>query len=39
MRVAAVAASPQAQTPSGTLYFCGTGCLTAYLDNPAAYQT
>jgi xanthine dehydrogenase accessory factor len=37
MTVAAVAASPHAETPSGTVYFCGTGCRTAYLDNPGGY--
>jgi xanthine dehydrogenase accessory factor len=37
MTVAATATSPHAETPSGTVYFCGTGCRTAYLDNPAAY--
>jgi xanthine dehydrogenase accessory factor len=37
MIVAAVLTSPQLETPTGTLYFCGTGCRTAYLDNPAAY--
>ena len=39
MTVAATSASPHAETPSGTVYFCGTGCRTAYLDNPAAYTT
>jgi xanthine dehydrogenase accessory factor len=37
MTVAATDTSPYAETPSGTVYFCGTGCRTAYLDNPAAY--
>jgi xanthine dehydrogenase accessory factor len=37
MTVAATDTSPHAETPSGTVYFCGTGCRTAYLDNPAAY--
>jgi xanthine dehydrogenase accessory factor len=37
MTVAATATSPHADTPNGTVYFCGTGCRTAYLDNPAAY--
>jgi xanthine dehydrogenase accessory factor len=39
MIVAAVPASPQLEMPAGTIYFCGTGCRTAYLDNPAAYAT
>ncbi len=38
MIVAAVAASPHTETPGGTVYFCGTGCRAAYLDNPAAYS-
>jgi xanthine dehydrogenase accessory factor len=37
MTVAATAASPRAETPNATVYFCGTGCRAAYLDNPAAY--
>jgi xanthine dehydrogenase accessory factor len=37
MTVAATDTSPHAETPTGTVYFCGTGCRTAYLDNPAAY--
>jgi xanthine dehydrogenase accessory factor len=39
MLVAPVAASPQVSTPGGTVYFCGTGCRTAYLANPAAYAS
>jgi YHS domain-containing protein len=39
MAVAPVAASPHVDTPTGTVYFCGTGCRTAYLDNPAAYAS
>jgi xanthine dehydrogenase accessory factor len=26
-------------TPAGRVYFCGTGCRTAYLDNPAAHPS
>jgi xanthine dehydrogenase accessory factor len=37
MMVAPVDASPHVETPSGTVYFCGTGCRNAYLDNPLAY--
>ena len=37
MTVAAVAASVHLDTPTGTVYFCGPGCLGAYRDNPAAY--
>jgi len=37
MTVAAVDASPHVDGPDGTVYFCGTGCRTAYLDDPAAY--
>ena len=37
MSVAAVPSSPHVDTPTGTVWFCGTGCRTAYLDNPAAY--
>jgi len=37
MTVAATDTSPHAETPTGNVYFCGTGCRTAYLDNPAAY--
>jgi xanthine dehydrogenase accessory factor len=39
MIVAAVPAAPQVETSAETIYFCGTGCRTAYLDNPAAYHT
>jgi len=39
MIVAAALTSPQIETLTGTIYFCGTGCRTAYLDNPAAYAT
>ena len=37
MMVAPVDASPHVETPSGVVYFCGTGCRNAYLDNPVAY--
>ena len=37
MMVAPVDASPHAETPTGVVYFCGTGCRNAYLDNPLAY--
>lgn len=37
MMVAAVDASPHVETPTGVVYFCGTGCRNAYLDNPLAY--
>jgi xanthine dehydrogenase accessory factor len=37
MMVAPVDASPHVETPSGVVYFCGTGCRNAYLDNPLAY--
>jgi xanthine dehydrogenase accessory factor len=37
MTVAAVDASLHADTASGRIYFCGTGCRDAYLDNPVAY--
>lgn len=39
MTVAAASSSPYAETPDGIVYFCGSGCRTAYLDNPAAYAT
>ena len=39
MTVAASTTSPHAETPDGVVYFCGSGCRTAYLDNPAAYAT
>jgi xanthine dehydrogenase accessory factor len=38
MMVAAVDATPHAETPTGVVYFCGTGCRNAYLDNPLAYS-
>jgi xanthine dehydrogenase accessory factor len=37
MMIAAVDASPHVETPNGIMYFCGTGCRNAYLDNPLAY--
>ena len=37
MMVAPVDASPHLETPTGVVYFCGTGCRNAYLDNPLAY--
>ena len=37
MMVAPVDASPHVETPNGVVYFCGTGCRNAYLDNPLAY--
>lgn len=37
MTVAAVDATPHVETPTGVVYFCGTGCRNAYLDNPLAY--
>jgi xanthine dehydrogenase accessory factor len=37
MMVAAVDASHHVETPTGLVYFCGTGCRNAYLDNPSAY--
>jgi xanthine dehydrogenase accessory factor len=37
MMVAPVDASPHVETPNGMVYFCGTGCRNAYLDNPLAY--
>ena len=37
MMVAPVDASHHVETPSGVVYFCGTGCRNAYLDNPLAY--
>jgi xanthine dehydrogenase accessory factor len=37
MMVAPVDASTHVETPSGMIYFCGTGCRNAYLDNPSAY--
>jgi len=40
MKVVAAESSLHAETSdttTGRVYFCGTGCRTAYLDNPAAY--
>ena len=37
MTVVASTASPHAETPDGVVYFCGSGCRSAYLDNPVAY--
>jgi xanthine dehydrogenase accessory factor len=37
MTVAAVDSSPHVDGPDGPVYFCGTGCRAAYLDNPGAY--
>jgi len=37
MMVAPVDASHHVETPTGLVYFCGTGCRNAYLDNPLAY--
>ena len=37
MTVVASTASPYAETPDGVVYFCGSGCRSAYLDNPVAY--
>ena len=37
MMIAPVDASPHVETPNGVVYFCGTGCRNAYLDNPLAY--
>ncbi len=39
MTVAAVDASPHVETAAGVVYFCGTGCRNAYLDNPMAYAS
>jgi xanthine dehydrogenase accessory factor len=38
MMVAPVDATPHVEIPSGVVYFCGTGCRNAYLDNPSAYS-
>ena len=38
MMVAPVDASPHVETPNDVVYFCGTGCRNAYLDNPLAYS-
>jgi xanthine dehydrogenase accessory factor len=37
MMVAPVDASQHVETATGVVYFCGTGCRNAYLDNPSAY--
>ena len=37
MMVAPVDASLHVETSTGVVYFCGTGCRNAYLDNPLAY--
>jgi xanthine dehydrogenase accessory factor len=37
MMIAPVDASYHVETPTGVVYFCGTGCRNAYLDNPSAY--
>jgi xanthine dehydrogenase accessory factor len=37
MMVAPVDASYHVETATGVVYFCGTGCRNAYLDNPSAY--
>jgi xanthine dehydrogenase accessory factor len=39
MTVVAAESSLHADTPAGRVYFCGTGCRSAYLDNPAAYSS
>lgn len=39
MTVATVDATPHADTPTGRLWFCGTGCRSAYLNDPAAYAS
>lgn len=39
MTVVAADSSLHADTPAGRVYFCGTGCRSAYLDNPAAYAS
>ena len=38
MMVAPVDASYHVETATGVVYFCGTGCRNAYLDNPSAYE-
>jgi xanthine dehydrogenase accessory factor len=38
MMVAPIDASYHVETPTGVVYFCGTGCRNAYLDNPSAYS-
>lgn len=37
MTVVAANSSLHVDTPAGPVFFCGTGCRTAYLDNPADY--
>lgn len=39
MTVVAAESSLHVDTPAGRVYFCGTGCRSAYLDNPAAYPS
>jgi xanthine dehydrogenase accessory factor len=39
MSVLAVESSLHLDTPAGRVYFCGTGCRSAYRDNPAAYPS
>jgi xanthine dehydrogenase accessory factor len=39
MTVAAVPGSVHIDGPDRTVYFCGTGCRAAYLDNPTAYRS
>jgi uncharacterized membrane protein YraQ (UPF0718 family) len=39
MSVDIATAQHSATTADGTLYFCAAGCRTAFLANPAAYQT
>ena len=38
MMVAPVDASHHVETPTGVVYFCGTGCRNAYLDNPSGVR-
>jgi xanthine dehydrogenase accessory factor len=39
MYVAAIESSLHVDTPAGRVYFCGTGCRSAYLDHRGAYPT
>jgi xanthine dehydrogenase accessory factor len=39
MTVAPVDSSIHVETPTGVVYFCGTGCRDAYLENPTAYAS
>ncbi len=39
MDVAAIESSLHVDTPAGRVYFCGTGCRSAYLDHRGAYPT